>query len=142
MKAPFVHPFSQALLEATPLKHHSSQAMVLYVDDSELRSNAVALQLAAVRMPCQVVPDTRAACAQFQVARPDAIVVDAIDPAIDGLRSLHRLREAGYNGLLILSSDRFSPATLVAIADLGAVAVVKSADHDALLAALNLAVTA
>lgn len=116
--------------------------MILYIDDSQLRSNALISQLATVRMPCQAVADTRAASAMLPVARPDAIVVDAIDSAIDGLRSLHRLRESGYEGLLILSSDRFSPATLAAISDLGAVAALKSADNEAILAALNLAVSA
>jgi CheY-like chemotaxis protein len=116
--------------------------MVLYVDDSELRCNTVVRQLAALRMPCQVAADTRAACAQLAVSRPDAIVVDAIDSAIDGLRSLHRLRDAGYEGLLILNSDRFSPATLTTITELRAVPATKSADNEALLAALNLTVPA
>lgn len=66
---------------------------ILVCDDDELLTELLQFRLEAKGFDVVVASDGRAALDCVGKARPDAVVLDAMMPGIDGLEVLRRLRE-------------------------------------------------
>lgn len=69
-----------------------SQSQVLIADDDPLLRAVLEHKLAAAGYAVLSVEDGRAALNAVQMSRPDAIVLDAMMPVMDGFEALRRLK--------------------------------------------------
>lgn len=115
--------------------------LVFYIDDSSFRCETMVAALKTMGVRCRSFADVPAACSAMSTATPDATVIDAIDPSLDGLRAVRRIRDSGYENALVVVADRFTSDSRAALAALGATPVLKSGDFEGVFAGLNLAVS-
>lgn len=82
---------------------------ILVCDDDRLLTDLLEFRLTARGFAVDVVHDGRAALDQVAKAAPDAIILDAMMPVIDGYEVLRRLREgpaAGWIPVIMLTARK------------------------------------
>lgn len=77
---------------------------ILLVEDDDAARTAVAVNLAAHRYEVRAVPDGEEALRQWELRRPDLVLLDLGLPGIDGLSVVRRIRRDATTPLVVLSA--------------------------------------
>ncbi len=77
---------------------------ILLVEDDDVARTAVATNLTAHRYEVRAVPDGEEALRQWELRRPDLVLLDLGLPGIDGLAVVRRMRRDATTPLVVLSA--------------------------------------
>lgn len=101
------------------MSHRSVAASVLLVEDDDAARSAVATSLVAHGYALREAPDGEEALHQWELARPDLVLLDLGLPGIDGVAVLRQIRREATTPVIILSA-RDEERQKVAALDAGA----------------------
>ncbi len=104
---------------APRLNDMAERISILLVEDDPVARSAVAANLAAHGNEVRAVPDGEEAMRQWELRRPDLVLLDLALPGIDGIGVVRRIRREATTPILILSARDREPDKVAAL-DAGA----------------------